>query len=125
MANTPNRKSVKGGMAVPRKADGIIAKAGLDVDDDLDNDVLKLPGRTEVAESHAAWGGMPSFEMADHVPQSRCIQVFCERPEDVEALSKTLGIEITAKTKAVWFPPRTREKRILAWVDEQSAEAQG
>lgn len=49
------------------------------------------------------WAGMPEFEMEDKTA-FRSIIVHCKDQTAVDGLAKTLGQNITDKTKMLWFP---------------------
>jgi DNA N-6-adenine-methyltransferase (Dam)/Protein of unknown function (DUF3102) len=56
------------------------------------------------------WQGMPEFQNEAPGPYQN-VNVLFDRREDVEAFGRAIGQTVTPKTKAVWFPARTKRSR--------------
>lgn len=67
-------------------------------------------------DTRAEWAGMPGFENPDNC--HRKIIVSFEKAEDVEAFAKALNIQISDRTKSIWYPPKPdRNLEGKRWVD--------
>lgn len=66
--------------------------------------VAQDSGSTEVQSAEQIWQGMPTFDTQDKTA-FRQFTVHCPDHAAVELLAERLGIKITERTRAFWFPP--------------------
>jgi hypothetical protein len=62
-----------------------------------------------VNSSDEEWAGMPEYSSEDLTPHNRIVVSF-ENDEDRHAFAKKLGIEVTEKTRAMWYPDKPQDK---------------
>ena len=82
-------------------------------------DLLGPPTGEEVDDAEEEWDGMPEFESENMRPHRQILVSFaCE--EDAQGFATLIGLSLTEKTKATWFPPRAPgAPRHLAYVDSE------
>ncbi len=66
--------------------------------------VAQDSGSTEVQSAEQSWQGMPTFDTQDKTA-FRQFTVHCPDHAAVELLAERLGIKLTERTRAFWFPP--------------------
>lgn len=93
-----------------------IASRGLDMDIDLaltgftEVEILKLivdDTSEEDEGSQPDWGGMPEFNQPSDKP-FRTVLVHLNDQASVDAFAKQTGLQLTDKTKYVWFPKQPK-----------------
>lgn len=66
------------------------------------------------------WRGMPEFNQPDNGAMRQIIVSF-DTQEAVDRFAELLGVQLTSKTKSIWWPPRERNNVVdLFWVDKSS-----
>lgn len=85
-----------------------LAGSGFD-EDQLAALAMVTRPKHEIADEDAAkeWLGMPDYDYAAGAP-TKIIMSF-ETESDRQDFAKRLGIEITERTKSLWWPPRAKE----------------
>jgi hypothetical protein len=81
---------------------------------------------SEIASVDAAkeWVGMPAYDSARARSELLQITVSFETAEDRAAFARVLGLTITDKTKAAWYPQKAREDLAsLEFTQQPNAEA--
>lgn len=73
------------------------------------------PDNAEVDDPYAEWVGMPELAQEDEMGYRR-ILVRMEDDAAVASFAERLGVQITDKTKGIWWPPRAnRDNASLAY----------
>ena len=87
----------------------------------LTNLVFVTRPASEVQDHNEAvqWVGMPEY-----VPQEQPIKIVVSfaSAEDRAGFADRLGLVLTEKTKAVWYPERSRDDRVSLRFDADSSE---
>lgn len=68
------------------------------------------------------WRGMPEYKQEDQTAWHQ-VKVSFENMDDLQEFGRRLGVSVTQKTRAVWFPPHAINRvSDLFYYDEQNDE---